>query len=192
MNDVVKQASTTAIATDLSVHMDDVVSAFVAKYEDNLFARKKEVAAEIRILERQLSDLDKQVLKDTAPEHPTQIDFGLKVEETGRGIEWAKERVCTQLAIYDPDENQTHYSGRSRLTVRTYQEITPAHLAKHNGLTDQKRELDDKLSVTLADLKSLPRKERQVRGRIAMKKLEDAGYESLMADPEMAALVQLD
>jgi hypothetical protein len=48
------------------------------------------------------------------------------------------------------------------------------------------------LTEVLEGLKGINRKERQVRGKIAIRKLQDSGYADLMEDPELAQLVQLD
>ena len=50
-----------AMKTDIDVTMDDVVSAFVSQYEDNLFGRKKDLTDQIRIEEGLMNDLVEEV-----------------------------------------------------------------------------------------------------------------------------------
>ncbi len=56
------------VTTDTNVGMNEVVSVFVSKYEDNLFAKKDSLQATIRKLKGEIEALTKRVIAsvDTA------------------------------------------------------------------------------------------------------------------------------
>lgn len=190
-NELTKPPAFQVMQTDLQVSMDDVVSAFVSQYESNLFVRKKELTADIKAVEKMLSDNRKAVHQKVTGEEFTDysLPFGLviKLGEEPK-IDWDKKKVCFGIKVELKDSS--HYSNRINIT--RYKSI-PASLVKtHKKLQSELADLRTDLSEVLVNLKSITRKERQVRGRIAMRKLEDSGYASLMQDEELIQLVQLD
>jgi hypothetical protein len=91
---------------------------------------------------------------------------------------------------------QVEEKGGSRwgnnVTLNKTKSIPASYIKKHDSLVEQLNDLRKEFAEVLVALKSVARKERQVRGKIAMRKLEDSGYASLMADQELMQLVQLD
>ena len=191
-NELAQLPAFKAMQTDLQVSMDDVVSAFVSQYESNLFARKKELTGIIRDLEKGLSDNRAEILKnvngDEYEKEAQRLPFGLTAKVKPGEIEWEDNKVLFAIEIKNPLGSP--YG--STLTLKRTQAIP----AKYRKIKDKiSKELDEvraDLGEVLVALKSVARKERQVRGRIAMRKLEDSGYASLMQDEELAQLVQLD
>lgn len=178
-----------AMQTDIQVSMDDVVSAFVSKYETNLYARKKELTGAIRDLEGSLDTQRDELLKKiNGDSFKSPLPFGLKmVIDTGT-VCWEDAEISFGISIKKPHTGQ--YGSSINITKT---KPIPAPLVKaHKKLEKALKGLRADLSEVLVSLKSVTRKEREVRGRIAIRKLEDSGYASLMQDSELAALVQLD
>ena len=197
-------ASFQAMETDLQVNMDDVVSAFVARYENNLFTRKKELRDLVKGIETQLAAIDKQVTAEVTGDEFENEDikpFGLFSEISGSMLEWGtdddkpeKNRVRFEIVIKCEKTNPraTYYGSGNKITISRYKPIPKNFVVERDKLSVQVAEARAELHEVLESIKSVSRKERQVRGEIAIRKLEDAGYESLMQDPALAQLVELD
>lgn len=178
-----------AMTADLQVSMDDVVSAFVSQYENNLFARKKELAGELKALESDLEKLDEEVRERvSADEYKVAMPFGLVVKVDTGNIRWADTEVIFGITI--KEKNASRWSNT--ISINKKKPIPKALVTRYKKITKQLDGLRADLAEVLMNLKSVTRKERQVRGKIALRKLEDSGYASLMADPELVQLVQLD
>lgn len=179
------------IKTDLEVSMDDVVSAFVSQYENNLFDRKKELTAEIRELEEKVAAVNKDVRnKVTGASYKAEkLPFGLQLQVGDPDTNWERGVVSFKLTI-SPKGDGSRYGNT--VTVHEEKPIPAALRKTYEKLTKELGALRIDLNEVLVNLKSVTRKERQVRGRIAMRKLEDSGYASLMQDEELAKLVQLE
>ena len=188
--EVVEATAFKAMQTDLQVSMDDVVSAFVSQYENNLFARKKELGNEVKRVEAELKGVTDIVrAKVTGDDFAKEkLPFGLKLQVEDGVIDWNNDRVNFTISINKDFESR--YG--STIQVQKTKPIPVAQIRAYKKLSDELEQLRADLSEVLVNLKSVTRKERQVRGRIAMRKLEDSGYASLMQDEELAQLVQLD
>lgn len=186
-----------AMTTDIVATMDDVVSAFVAQYENNLFARKKELRGQVKVIATQLVDLDKQVKAAvTGDEFDKPIDvYDLVVTVGESTISWEDKNVTFPIEIKTnpKDRSGSHYSYRNNcIDIKRTKPIPARFLADNTRLEEDVQTLRAELGEVLENIKTIDRKERQVRGRIAIRKLEDAGHENLMNDPELKLLVQLD
>ena len=190
-NAITQPAAFQAMQTDIQVSMDDVVSAFVSQYENNLYDRKKELSKAIREQETTLEQLQTTVKNEVNGDEwaSEPVPFGLKLSVRQGNINWDEKSVHFTIVIEDP--KQRGYYG-NQVKIEKTKKIPAAHLRAHDKAQKELEELRTALSEVLVNLKSITRKERQVRGRIAMRKLEDSGYSSLMADEELIQLVQLE
>lgn len=179
-----------AMTTDLQVSMDDVVSAFVSQYENNLFARKKDLGKQIRALEQDLEQVEKDVRGNVTSDEFTDhvLPFGLTIKSNEGTIDYLNKRITFGIEI--SERNSSRWSNN--ISISKSKKIPAKFINRHDKIVKQLDALRADLSEVLVNLKSVTRKERQVRGRIALRKLEDSGYASLMADPELVQLVQLD
>jgi septation ring formation regulator EzrA len=190
MNQAVKPLAFQAMTTDLQVSMDDVVSAFVSQYENNLFDRKKELGKDIRALEKDLEQLEEDIKKRVTGDEfaAYSLPFGLTIKVERSSIDYTNKIVKFNIEI--KERNSSRWSNS--ITINKTKPIPKPIVKRHDKIQDELKDLRADLSEVLVALKSVTRKERQVRGKIAIRKLEDSGYASLMADPELIALVQLD
>ena len=191
-NELAQLPAFKAMQTDLQVSMDDVVSAFVSQYESNLFARKKELTGIIRDLEKELSDNRDAILEnvngDEYEKEAQRLPFGLTAKVKPGEIEWGDNTVRIAIEVKNPLGS----SYGSTITLSRTKAIPAKYRKIQDKVSKELGEVRADLGEVLVALKSITRKERQVRGRIAMRKLEDSGYASLMQDEELAQLVQLD
>lgn len=180
-----------AMQTDIQVSMDDVVSAFVSEYENNLYTRKKELGAAIRNVEKRTETFMKGFRKAINGDSFTDVVLPFDLEaKVGEGaINWGKAKVEFSISI-SRKGHENRYGG-TIVVVKT-KKIPAAQVKAYEKLEEETSDLRSSLGEILVSLKSVARKERQVRGRIAVRKLEDSGYANLMKDSELAQLVQLE
>ncbi len=190
---VEQKTSFEAMTTDMVCTMDDVVSAFVATYESNLFARKKELSRLLKDKESDLRSLDKRVLAAlNGDEYETVIQpFDLIAEVDTKSIHWDEngDNEVRFGLIIKTNDDRAYYNNK--IAITRSKPIPPKLIEEHATLNDDIKPLRVELSEVLDNIKSIDRKERQVRGRIAIRKLEDSGYSNLMEDNELKLLVQL-
>lgn len=178
-----------AMQTDIQISMDDVVSAFVSQYENNLYTRKKELNTAIRTVQETLDKFTKALYKKiNGNSFKTSLPLGLEMKVDSGSINWDQTKVDFQITV------ELKNSGRyaSSITINKTKPIPAAQVKTHKELQEKLGSLRSDLSEVLISLKSITRKERQVRGRIAIRKLEDSGYANLMKDEELVKLVELD
>lgn len=190
MNEVAKPQAFQAMTTDIEVSMDDVVSAFVSQYENNLYTRKKELGKSIRALEGELEKFEKEIRERVRGDEfkDYNLPFGLIITVDKGTIDYTNKEVKFTVKI--KEKNASRWSNE--ITINKEKPIPAAILKKRKKVNDELDVLRSDLTEVLVNLKSVARKERQVRGRIAIRKLEDSGYASLMQDQELIQLVQLD
>ena len=195
-----------AMTADVNVGIDEVVSVFVSQYEDNLFAKKKELSSEIKRVKSEVKSLDKRLIGSvdrtvydikvpvlnltSKVDEITIVWKGDEDEEDYRSRKVKTSSLIITLEIKDEDSDGDRYdrSMNKRITTKILKTDENIHTALLSDLSGLSGELTEVLSL----IKSVSRKERQVRGRISARKLEESGYEGLLNDKEMLKLVQLD
>lgn len=190
------------MSSDINVGMEEVVSVFVAQYEDNLFAKKKDLSNEIKSTKKDLADLDKRLLSEVDADQynikkiPV-LNLSSKVDDitvcwvdpNNRHRKNFKSSIRIEVEVKDLDKGNDGY--RSTFDKNINLPIAKADVNKHNSMNESIESLNDELVEVMGLIKSVSRKERQVRGRISKKKLEESGFEGLLNDNEMLKLVQL-
>lgn len=179
-----------AMRTDIQISMDDVVSAFVSQYENNLYTRKKGLTSAIRTVEENLGKFTKALHKKiNGNSFKTPLPLGLEMKVDDGTINWEQTKVDFQITIEPNTRNGRCYGNN--ISINKTKPIPAAQVKAHKKLQKELGSLRSDLSEVLVSLKSVTRKERQVRGRIAIRKLEDSGYADLMKDEELVKLVEL-
>lgn len=194
-----------AITTDIKIDLDAVVSIYVAQYETSLHAKKTVLSNEIKRVKKEVKSLDKRLIDSV-----DQTEYSIKVP-----ILNLKSKVERVTIAWKGDEDEDSYDTRdikkSTLIVRVevkdidserryantldkdiHKKIAKTDENIHTALLIELKELSGELTEILTLIKSVSRKERQVRGRLSEKKLKASGFKGLLNDSEMLALVQLD
>ena len=201
MSKEIQPSAVASLSTNVNVGMDEVVSVFVSKWEKSLFERKKD-----------LSDKIKQV-KDDLKIHTTSLEnsvdtskYEMKIPELGIAstidsvdVSWAdrdekrskdnKSEIIVRVEIADTANSDR---WRSTLDKKFITPISKADVKKHNDLEDELSDLNGELIEVMGLIKSVSRKEREIRGAIAERKLQESGLQSLLEDDSMLQLVKLD
>ena len=183
-----------AMSANVNVGMNEVVSVFVAKYEDGLFAKKDALSGDIRALKAELAQIDKSVaeLVDLS-EYATSVPaLGFTFAADKAEVAWEgnyyspKNTICIVLNMYDKSDR-----GVAVYSKRINKAIPPSFIAKREEVNKALEQKNADLLEVMGLIKSVSRKERQIRGRISEMKLAESGFSGLLDNPEMLQLVQI-
>lgn len=185
-----------AITTDVKVGMDEVVSMFVAKYEDGLFAKKDSLQAKIRVAKAALTDLDKMLIgsvdKSTYHVEVPQLGFTFKAGEVsvnwGEGYRKEKNSIVVELKMFDKSDKDSH----GVYTKHMFVPISQVDIDERQRLNSEVEQSTTELTEVMGLIKSVSRKERQIKGKISEMKMEQAGFRDVMDNPDLQKLIQLN
>ncbi len=188
-------AALSAMNTNVDVGMNEVVSVFVSKYEDGLFAKKDDLSAAIRVLKQELSDFDKSVreLVDSSEYDAKVPNLGFTFKMGDVKVNWEKT-WSTEANTYTINV-EMHDSSAKRdgaVYTKTIVKAIPSKIIKQRE--DVNKALEEKnaeLLEVMTLIKSVSRKERQIRGRISEMKLAESGFSGLLDNPDMLKLVEI-
>lgn len=192
-------AKTPAIINDMStnvnVGMDEVVSVFVAKYENDLFQKKEDLSAQIKKVKASQADLvkelegtiDRSKYDATVPA----LNLVTRVSEVSvlfEGTYHVKKPIITvDVGIFDEGSDKKYAVHTKQLHF----DIPKESVELNKSLKLELETLNADLLDVINNIKSVGRKERQIRGKISEMKLEQSGHADLLANPEIMQLVQL-
>jgi hypothetical protein len=187
-----------AMNADVNVGMNEVVSVFVSKYEDGLFAKKDELSKKIKGLKSSLADLTKWLEGSVNKDQYTTTMFPLGISSRVTGIEiiWTdtsynykeKNTINVVVGVFDNSSDSKYPSFSKTFTTKISKQDIDHHTELENDLESVNGELMEVMSL----IKSVSRKERQIRGRISEMKLEQSGFSDLINNPEMVKLIQIN
>lgn len=187
-------AALSAMNTNVDVGMNEVVSVFVSKYEDGLFAKKDALSGDIRALKAELAQIDNSVaeLVDLS-EYATSVPaLGFTFAADKAEVVWEgnyyspKNTICIVLNMYDKSDRESAVYSK-----RINKAIPPSFIAKREEVKQALEEKNAELLEVMTLIKSVSRKERQIRGRISEMKLAESGFSGLLDNPEMLQLVAI-
>jgi hypothetical protein len=186
----------TAMTTDVNVGMNEVVSVFVAKYEDGLFAKKEELSNRIRVVKGDMTDLVKNLSESVnQSKYETEVEvLGLTTKVTGVEVRWdgtyksKKPFIEVNVGVYDNSSDRDYAAFTKTFNF----DISKADVDLNNSLKIELETLNAELMEVMGQIKSVSRKERQIRGKISEMKLEQSGFTELLNNTEMLKLVQLN
>lgn len=185
----------TNITADVNVGMNEVVSVFVSRYEDGLFAKKDEVAARIRETKSAMKAIEDALVRSViATEYEADVpNLGIKFRLGAVSVLWEggynipKNTLQINVDMFDSDYNKT----ASRITKTINQPILADKVEAFQYLKGQLESANAEMLEVMGLIKSVSRKERQIRGRISEMKLAQSGFNELLTNPEMLKLVEL-
>lgn len=174
-----------------NIGMDEVVSVFVSKYESNLFERKDELGKKVKGVKGELVSVEKDVIGGVNVERFNQsisiLNISSKVKKDGVSVDWNNENIVIDVEIEDGDSKGY---GRS-ISKNVREKVKKSVVKKYGKLKEELSDLNDELMEVMGLIKSVSRKEREVRGRISELKLKESGYENLLENEGMLKLIQL-
>ncbi len=199
MNDIVPSKGTgnlsDIIKAEAKIALPEVVSVFISKYESELYDRKATLQENIAQHTKDLATLEKVVIGAA--------DFskynGVKVPELKIvselkdeiNLSWDEETVSTVVTFRNTDE-ENRYDRQTGFSKRFSSTINKTHLKTRIAFLKESATLTSQLSVILAKIGDMSRKERQVKARISEMRLEEQGLTEFLNDKEMLLLIKID
>ena len=174
-----------------AIGINEVVSVYVSKYENGLLAKKDDLSAKVREVKRNLTDLDQEIID--AVDHSqfdsidvTALDLKVEIEVTLHWSEsWKVKANSTLTSI-------KFVNKEINTTVKSLNEPIADHFIKsHKDLTEQLTTLQGELLEVNNDLKTVSRKEREIRGRLAEIKMGEEGMSELVNNEQLLQLIQV-
>lgn len=193
----VTQNAIAMMSSDVNVGMNEVVSVFVSKYEDSLFAKKAVLSDKIRVKKQQLVGLDRSLTDSINPDNyiatVPSLGFVFKMKDVtiywDGGFNTAKNTIRVDVGMYDMNgENKHHCVYTKTITVP----IEADAIADRQLFKAELERLCDELAEVIGLIKSVSRKERQIRGRISEAKLAQSGMSDLLNDVQLIQLITVD
>ena len=183
------------IQTNVNVGMDEVVNVFVSKYEDGLYVKKDDLSSKIKVVKREIETLDKTLISNTSTSQyeTSVVSLGLVSKVESVKVIWATEhektnKINININIKDIDSKSSYGNSMTKTIVV---EIGQTDVVQHKTLLDDLQRLNDDLMNVMNEIKSISRKERQIRGKISEMKLEQSGLNELLNNKDMLSLIQL-
>ena len=183
------------IQTNVNIGMDEVVNVFVSKYEDGLYVKKDDLSSKIKVVKREIETLDKTLISNTSTSQyeTSVVSLGLVSKVESVKVIWATEhektnKINININIKDIDSKSSYGNSMTKTVVV---EIAQTDVVQHKTLLDDLQRLNDDLMNVMNEIKSISRKERQIRGKISEMKLEQSGLNELLNNKDMLSLIQL-
>jgi hypothetical protein len=185
------------MSADVNVGINEVVSVFVAKYEDGLFEKKASLSKRIKDVKKSLADLNKELInsvnRQQYHQQVTLLNMEIRVKDVD--VIWAIDypnlsntnSIRVNLGLFALNDH-TRYS---QVGNEIYEPLSSVTVETHDNLSHELSQLNDDLMEVLTLIKSVSRKERQIRGKISEMKLEQSGFADLMNNTEILQLVQV-
>jgi hypothetical protein len=183
------------MTTNVNIGIDEVVSVFVTKYEDGLFAKKDALSANIRVKKSAVSDLEKHMIASVnKDEYSATVEilnvefFADEVTLCWEGYNYGNiPKNSLKVNIQQREIGQTKSSSFKTIAVPMAQFDVDEMAALKADL----ERLNAELLEVMGLIKSVSRKERQIRGRISEMKLAECGQSDLINSTELLKLVDV-
>lgn len=187
--------SVSNLTSNINVGMDEVVSVFLSRYEDDLYNKKENLAKNIKAVKRDLESLDRKIISgvdtnqyERSNIEPLNICSKVRKVDVDWGSKEQKIRITVSVEINDKDVEYRYYGG---FTQTINLDISDSDVESHTELTETLERLNGEMMEVMSLIKGISRKERQVRGKIASMKLEESGYGDLLENDEMMKLIEV-
>lgn len=196
MNDMVTSTSFISnMTSNINVGIDEVVSVFVARWEDGLFEKRDQLSKKIKSLKKELSDLVEKIEKSVnKSQYESLIPiFNLHSKVSNVSVNWEdsystkKNTIVVEISLFDGDK-ESNWPVHSK---NFYFNISKEDVLEHENLSEELEGVNVELIEVMSQIKSVSRKERQIRGKISEMKLEQCGFSELINNPEILRLVEL-
>lgn len=186
------------ITTNVNVGINEVVAIFVSRYESELYAKKDVISAKIRTLKASIEQIttaltdsvDKSAYACTVP------TLNLEFKVTDVKVVFEQQQYCnTRLGIHvvvglhDKSDENRDYAVYSKTFVLP---IDEAMITSRKDLQDELVQANLELVEVMGLIKTVGRKERQIRGKIAEMKMEQAGQTELLNNSDLTKLISMD
>ncbi len=188
-------ALSTIIETKASVGMSDMVDVFLTKYETDLYNKKSELKSIIKSIEAERTAFHKKVNKSfTWTKYKNLGIPELAITATlaeDHSIDWENAIVTMNVKVSVTKSKHNGF-GYSSINCAVTQKISKTDINKDKRLLNDIEVRRNELTEIIMLITDMSRKERQIRGRISEKRLEEAGLTNFLQSDEMLQLIHID
>ena len=200
-NLVTAMAGLGAMSINANVGMDEVVSIFISRLEEDLHNQRKSCQATLISKSNEIKELTTQLVSTLrvaikSVERVVEDEF-VKSTTTLNSSEPTVQWEYDQVIFYVSQKFETklpgrnNYSGNSTNTVPVAMPIDDGIKSVYSTLMGDKSKITDRLNQIQTELRDLSRRERAVRAKVAEMKLNDAGMGDLLNNSDLLQLVDL-
>lgn len=191
---------------DATITFDDLVNVFVSRHEDALHLHRGEIQRSLKLVNADraiLVDEIKAFLKqevenrfgDVNPDAGIKIAFELvsvTEEHDLKKTDFWPVTLKQSLKIDRTDIKYVKESyGDNKYKFDLAIKVTAEHLKAWHSIAKRQNELKEQLVLVNADIQSIDRKTRQVKGLLAAKKLEQADAMALLESDEIKNILKI-
>lgn len=182
-------------AVKADVGMTEVVNVFVTRYEQGLFAKKDKLSADLKAAKKAVEDHEKEVIGtiDRSQYDASVPALGLVFGVTDVSVRWKKsenswdnDKIGIKVVIGMTDGKDRQSWTKTKLVA-----MSAAMVDQHNALELAVKSLEGELLETMTLIKSVSRKERELRGRISEMQLNQAGFGELINNEALTSLIAI-
>ncbi len=186
-----------AIEMDAKIDLTAVAAVFVSQWETKLFAKKEELSSRIKATKDDLKILEATVKQSVdKSEYAIAIPaLGLVAKVDKVEVNWGNpedDKIGITVEIGITKKVSTARWGNESMSIQKHLKIPANDIKKYKNWTNEIDELNSELLETMSSIKGVSRKQREITGIIAGKKLEAAGYEGLLNHPDLVKLIAVD
>lgn len=184
------------MTANVNVGVDEVVSVFVAKWETALHDKKDKLSKQIKAVKKQLSDQVDSLIGSVDTEQYVMdipvLNLTSKIGDVG--VVWGKtyktpeNMIVVEVRVYDTSEKSRDYPVHTKNVLCP---VSADNVKLHDDLTKELETLNSELIEVMGEIKSVSRKERQVRGKLSEMKLEQSGFADLANSPDILQLIEI-
>jgi hypothetical protein len=180
------------ISANVNVGMDEVVSVFVSRYETTLFNKKDELSGKIKVIKNELKDQQTRLEESVNKSHYEVTNDILNISSKVKNVrvDWEKSHINIEVNIKDNETEKGRYADGFSKTFKI--KLEDVEVTTHKERQNEIESLNAELMEVMGLIKSVSRKERQIRGKISEMKLKESGLSTLLENDEMLKLVQLN
>lgn len=187
------------IKTDMTVTITDLVAAMVSRWETSLFELKDQLNQQIAQLNKDIELVTGQVVQAGnqmfEPMSKLVIPEGLPMsfKHDKCNVTWPTGDTVGKISVRFIVTCQTpgnDYTNNASGKVEF--DIPAEYLTNYQDLINKRDDLTQQLTKVLVEIKSVSRKERQLRGKLLEQKLQGQGFDELVNQPEFANLLTVN
>lgn len=180
-----------------TIGINEVVNVFVTKHEDDLYIQKAERSKILSNAKQKAKKYDDAIEKDAKAADSTlkynttleMLDLVSIVDNVS--INWKNSELIVRVKIKSVSKD-IHGNSINSMYKNYYDPLSIEVVKQHKQNHADVESAQAGLTETMNRIKDISRKERQIRGEISRRTLEDAGMEELLNDKALQGLICLD
>lgn len=188
------------IDTNFQLTTTDLVAGLVSKWEGKLYALKDELSAQITSINKSISSLETTIVDEMRVKLDEQLKGVYALDNATVSFDkpefqWDRayntimnNTFCMYVRIkLDLGKNIEHTELRSRFV----EPIPQNHVASRAVFIDERTQLNDRLVAVMTEIKSVSRKERELKAVLVDQKMAQLGIDNPFENEQLLKLLDV-